>query len=82
MGAGSSSALNQALATSAKDLQTNLYGQFAKQQFEGQSQAMTQLMSLIQQPQFEAMIRDNPGIIGPLIQAMGSIGGAAAMALL
>ena len=72
-GAGSSSALNQALASSASNLQTDLYGKFAEQQQSGQQNFMTMIMQLMQNPQFEAMVRQSEGVLPGVLKAGGDV---------
>ena len=74
MGAGASSALNQALAGSAADMQTQLYGQFAQQQAGAQQNALQMLMQMMQNPQFEAMVRQDQGILPGIISGVSQIG--------
>lgn len=76
--ASSSSALNQALASSAENLQTSLGGQylnFMQGQQQNQLNALGQLGGLAGQRTFEPMIQQQQGILGPLIQALGQLGG-------
>ena len=80
MGAGASSALNQALASSAADMQTQLFGQFAQQQQGAQQQALSQLIQLLSQPQHEALIRQDAGLLPGIISGLSQIGSGAAMA--
>jgi len=78
-GASSSSALNNALARSARDLGTVLggnYQQFQQGQQQNQLNALNLLSGLGQQQTFTPLIRQNQGILGPLIQAGGSAAGA------
>lgn len=73
-----SGALNRALAQSATDLSTNLgqqYLNFFNQQQQNKLGALGQLGGLSSQRTFEPIIQQNSGILGPLIQALGSIGG-------
>ena len=80
MNAGSSSALNQALAQSAQDLSTSLgaqYGQFREQQDLKRLQAMQLLQPYMLGQTFSPMIQQQQGILGPLLGAAGNIGGAA-----
>ena len=77
--AGSSSALNQALAQSATDLTTALgqqYGQFYQQGQQNQLNALNLLNPLAQQRTFEPLISQSSGILGPLIGLGGQLGGA------
>lgn len=74
MGAGASSALNQALAGSAADMQTQLYGQFAQQQAGAQQNALSQLMQLISNPQFESIIRQDAGLLPGIISGVSQMG--------
>lgn len=77
--AGSSSALNQALAQSATDLSTMLgsqMGQFYQNQQANQLSAVSGLLSALGQRSFEPMVQQRQGILGPLIQAGGTIGAA------
>jgi len=79
LGAGSSSALNQALAQSATDLSTMLgsqMGQFYQQQQANQLGALGQLGGLTGQRTFDPMIQQRQGLLGPLLGAAGQIGGA------
>lgn len=81
--AGSSSALNQALAQSANDLTTGLgaqYGQFFQQQQANQLSALSGLGGLAGQQTFQPLVSQGQGILGPLIGAGGQIGAAAMMA--
>ena len=80
--AGSSSALNQALAQSATDLSTSIgsqYGQFLQGQQGQQLGALGQFLPLLGQQTFSPLIQERQGILGPLIQAGGSIGAGAVM---
>lgn len=80
--AGSSSALNQALAQSATDLSTSLgsqFGQFMQGQQGLQQQALGQFMPLLGQQTFSPMIQKREGILGPLIGAAGALGAGALM---
>lgn len=81
--AGSSSALNQALAQSATDLSTMLgsqMGQFyqGQQQLgqQGQLGALSALQGSLGQKQFDPIIQQQQGILGPLIGAAGQAAGA------
>lgn len=81
-GAGSSSALNQALAQSAKDLSTNLgaqYGQFQQGQQQLGLQAAGQLQPYATGQQFQPIYQQQQGLAGPLIQGAATVGGAAMM---
>jgi len=80
--AGSSSALNQALAQSAADLNTMLgsqFGQFAmgQQQLaqQGQLGALSALNSALGQRAFDPIIQQRQGLAGPLIGAAGMAAG-------
>jgi len=78
--AGSSSALNQALAQSAADLSTMIgsqAGQFYQQQQANQLNAGQMIAQLLGQRTFEPVIQQRQGLAGPLIGAAGTIGGAA-----
>jgi len=80
--AGSSSALNQALGQSAADLSTQLgsqYGQFFQNQQGMQQNAINQFLPLMTGQTFSPLIQQQQGILGPLVQAGGQIGAAAAM---
>lgn len=80
--AGSSSALNQALAQSAGDLTTQLgsqYLNFFNQQQANQLSALGGLGGLAGQQTFQPLVSQGGGILGPLIGAAGTIGGAAMM---
>lgn len=76
MDAGGSSALNQALAGSAKDLQTSIAGQYLPY-MQGQQrntlEALGQMGNLATSKGME--IGKQPGLIGPIIQAIASIYG-------
>lgn len=77
--AGSSSALNQALAQSASDLTTSLgqqYGQFYQQGQQNQLNALNLLNPLAQQRTFDPMISQSSGILGPLLGLAGQLAGA------
>jgi len=76
LGASSSSAMNQALAASAGNLMTDLYGKFAQQQYGGQQNIMQLLLGLLANPQNEAMIRQNQGILPGMVQGMGAAAAA------
>lgn len=80
--AGSSSALNQALAQSAADLGTMLGGQymdFYKQQQANTLSALGGLGGLAGQQTFQPVMSQKQGILGPLIGAGGTIGAGALM---
>jgi hypothetical protein len=82
-GAGSSSALNQALGQSAADLSTMLgsqMGQFYQGQQQNRLQALQGLTGMIGQRQFDPIIQQRQGILGPLIGAGGQMGAAGIMA--
>lgn len=79
LNAGSSSALNQALAQSASDLSTALgsqFGQFMTGQQEQQQKAISQLLQVLMGQTFSPLIKQKEGILGPLLQAGGQIGAA------
>lgn len=76
--AGSSSALNQALAQGAADLSTSIgsqYGDFFKQQQANQLAALGGLGGLATKGQFSPLISQGQGILGPLIGALGQAAG-------
>jgi len=80
--AGSSSALNQALAEAATDVTTNLgslfgnfYGQQQQLQQQGQLGALGQLGGLAGQRTFEPVISQQQGILGPILQALAGVYG-------
>lgn len=77
--AGSSSALNQALAQSAENLTTGLgaqYGNFFQNQQNRTLNALGQLGGLAGSRTFNPIVQQTPGILGPLIGAFGQgIGG-------
>jgi len=78
--AGSSSALNQALASSAKDLSTSLgaqFGNFQQNQQNQQLQAISQFLPLVTGGTFSPVIEQKQGILGPLLSAGGQIGATA-----
>lgn len=76
--AGSSSALNQALGQSAADLSTMLGSQMG-QFYQGQQQNALSALGLgtqaAGQRTFDPMIQQRQGLAGPLIGAVGQIGG-------
>lgn len=79
-GAGSSSALNQALAQTATDLSSSLgqqFGQFYERQRGQQLGALGTLLPLLTASTQQPMIQQQQGILGPLIGAAGTIGAAA-----
>lgn len=81
-GAGSSSALNQALSQAASDLSTSMgsqFGQFQQNQQMQQLQALQGFAPLLTNQSFSPLIQQQSGILGPLVQAGGQIGAAAAM---
>lgn len=69
--AGSSSALNQALAQGATDLTTNLgsqFGQFFQNQQQNQLGALGQLGGLAGQKTFEPTTENTQGWLGPALE--------------
>jgi hypothetical protein len=77
--AGSSSALNQALAQAAGDLSTSLgaqYGQFFQNQRNQQLQAVNQFLPLMTGQTFSPVFQQQQGILGPLIQGGGQAAAA------
>jgi len=69
-GAGSSSALNQALAQSATDLSTQLgqqFGNFYQQQQANQLGALGAFMPYSTQQTFSPMIHEQQGLLGPAV---------------
>ena len=75
--AGSSSALNQALAQGASDLSTSMgsqYGNFQQNQQQMQLQALMQFLPLLTNQTFSPLIQQKQGLAGPLIGAAGQIG--------
>ena len=81
-GAGSSSALNQALAQSAQDLSTAMgsqFGQFMQGQQQMGLQAAGIASPLLTNQSFTPLLQQQSGILGPLIQAGGQVGAAAMM---
>lgn len=84
-GAGSSSALNQALGQSAADLSTMLgsqMGQFAQGQQQNALQALGLGTQAAGQRTFDPIIQQKQGLAGPLIGAGGSMAAAALPALI
>ncbi len=82
VGAGSSSALNQALAQSASELSTSLgsqYGQMAQGQQQQQLQALSQFLPMLTGQTFAPQFHETQGILGPLIGAAGQVGAGYAM---
>lgn len=74
--AGSSSALNQALAQGAADLSTSLgsqYGQLYQNQQQQQLQALGALLPLLTGGTFTPLLQQQQGLAGPLIGAGGGI---------
>ena len=72
--AGSSSALNQALASSASDMTTNLgaqYGQFQQQQKANQMGALQQFMPMLGQQTYQPYMQQSPGILPGLLGSVG-----------
>jgi len=72
--AGSSSALNQALAQSASDLSTSLgsqFGQFMQGQQSNQLTALSQFLPLLTGQTFSPIIQERQGIAGPLAAGVG-----------
>lgn len=72
--AGSSSALNQALAQSASDLSTSLgsqFGQFMQSQQANQLTAMSQFLPLLTGQTFSPLIQERAGLAGPLVSGVG-----------
>lgn len=79
VGAGSSSALNQALGQSAADLSTMIgqqAGQFYQKEQASQQNVMQLLNQLLGQKTFEPIVQKQQGLAGPLIGAAGTVGGA------
>ena len=77
-----SGSLNRALAQSASDVSTGLgqqYMNFYNQQQQNKMGALGQLGGLSGQRTFEPHIEQTQGILGPLIAALGQIGGGFAM---
>lgn len=75
--AGSSSALNQALAQSARDLSTALgsqYGQFVQNQSTQQLQALGVFAPLLTGQTSAPIAQQKQGLLGPLLQAGGALG--------
>ena len=81
MNAGSSSALNNALAQSAADLSTSIgsqFGQFMQGQQQNQLGALSQFLPLMLNQTFSPLISKQEGLAGPIIEALGRIGAGAA----
>lgn len=79
LGAGSSSALNQALQQSAEDISSILGGQYGniyQQQQQNLLAGLSGLGGLATQSVQQPVIAQRQGILGPLIQTAGSLGGA------
>lgn len=77
--AGSSSALNQALARSARDLTTSLgsqFGNFYQQQQQNQLGALGTLSGIIGQRQMQPIIQQGYNPLGDIIGAGGQVGAA------
>lgn len=82
--AGSSSALNQALARSAADLSTMLSGQMGQYAMhrealnqQGQLGGLGVLQNTLSQRAFEPIIQQRQGLMGPLLGMGGQIAGGA-----
>lgn len=74
-----SSALNQALAQSATDLSTALGQQYMgqyNQMMGNQLSTLGLLGGIGTQKTYEPMVQQTQGILGPLLAALGQIGGA------
>lgn len=74
--AGSSSALNQALAQSAQDLSTSLgsqFGQFYQQQQANQLAALGGFQNLLSQQTFSPLIQERQGILPGVLEMIGQI---------
>jgi len=77
--AGSSSALNQALAQSASDLSTSLgsqFGQFMQGQQQNQLNAMGMFGNMMGQQTFSPLVQQRPGILPGLLNAGSQVGAA------
>ena len=82
--AGSSSALNQALAKSATDLSTGLSGQLSGLLLQGQQQnssnqlgALSQILNLLGQRSFEPIVQGpQGGLLKDLVGMSGNVGSA------
>lgn len=82
--AGSSSALNQALAKSATDLSSGLSGQLSGLLYQGQQQgsqnqigALNQILSLLGQRTFDPLVQGpQTGLLKDIIGTAGQLGGA------
>ena len=82
VGAGSSSALNQALAQGASDLSTSMgsqYGQFMQGQQGTQLNAISQFLPMITGQTFSPQFQQQQGMFGPMMQAAGRVGAGAVM---
>lgn len=78
--AGSSSALNQALAQGSADLTTSLgsqYGQFFQNQQQNQLNALGQLGGLSTQQTFQPLVSTSGGLAGPAVAATGMMAAGA-----
>lgn len=79
MGAGRSSALNQALAGAATDVSTMLGGQFGnfyQQQQQNLLNALSGLGGLATQQTQQPIIQQRQGLLGPILGAAGQFYGA------
>jgi hypothetical protein len=82
--AGSSSALNQALAKSATDLSSGLSGQLSGLLYQGQQQgsqnqlgALSQILSLLGQKAFDPLVQGpQNGLLKDIISSGGQLGAA------
>ena len=78
-----SSSLNRALAQSATDLSSvlgqGMLGQYNQQQ-QNQLGALGGLQGLSGAHTFQPLVQQNQGLLGPIVQAAGTIAGGAAMA--
>lgn len=70
---GASSALNQTLARSAKDLQTDLRGQYSKQQYGAQQDAMRLFQQLLGSKTFDPYVKEQEGWLPGAAKAGGSV---------
>lgn len=79
VGAGSSSALNQALARAASDVSTQLgsqFGQYSVGQQQLQQNALSQFLPLLGKQTTQPQFQQTQGILGPLIGTSGQLGAA------